>query len=310
MGGSAHWFIAVAVTLVTGGLATVFMWHVLRRRDETQAGLKALSGTSWREFINMVLAALARRGYSRVVDHETASGDADFTLDRDGEHWLLSCKHGSAYVLGEPAVDELANDIRLANAAGGFLVTQGRILDEARKPAARRHIELLGGPALWPELRDLVKPDQLAAIRTATATRARQRILLAWLFAVLAGVATFMFLPEPAPAAAGSAPAAAKPQAGAPGSIELIAEAPEDNLSIDQQRDAIASAVSTLPMVSHAIWTTQSTLEVLLVDTSEDAMPSICPLVERWPELAASRIQLTPPPGSGAQVRFRQCRVY
>jgi hypothetical protein len=33
-------------------------------------------------------------------------------------------------------------------------------------------------------------------------------------------------------------------------------------------------------------------------------------LVERYPDLAASRIQLTPPPGSGEQVRFRQCRAY
>lgn len=311
MAGIAHWFIAVAATLLTGGLATVFMWHVLRRRDETAAGIKAMAGTSWREFINMVLAALARRGYQRVVDRETASGDTDFTLERDGKHWLLSCKHGSSYVLGKQAVAELANDVRLANAAGGFLVTQGRILDEARKPAADRNIELLAGNALWPELRDLIKPGQLDRIRTSTATLARQRILLSWLFALLVGVATFMLLPDqPAPGtASASRPAAGQTRAAAPDPAD-IAEAPATSLSIAQQREAVASAASTLPMVSHAIWSTQSTLEVYLLDTSVDAMPDICPLVERWPELASSRIQLTPPAGSGAQVRFRQCRVY
>src|SRR5690554_3377981 len=154
-----HWLLAVAVALLVGGLATLVMWHVLRPRDEAVAGIKALAGASWREFINLVLAALAMRGYSRVIDRETASGDADFTLERDGGHWLLSCKHGSAYVLGKPAVDGLANDIRLANARGGFLVTQGRILDEARKPAERNGVELLDGHALWPQLRDLVKPE-------------------------------------------------------------------------------------------------------------------------------------------------------
>ena len=79
---------------------------------------------------------------------------------------------------------------------------------------------------------------------------------------------------------------------------------------LEWQREAIAGAVSTLPMVSQAVWSTQSTLQVYLVDTREDAMPGICPLVERYPDLASSRIQLTPPAESDAPVRFRQCRVY
>lgn len=307
MGAPAHWFIAIAVTLLIGGLGTVLMGYVLRRRDETAAGIKALAGTSWRDFINMVLAALGRRGYSRVVDQETASGDTDFTLERDGQHWLLSCKHGSAYVLGRPAVDQLNNDIRLANASGGFLVTQGRILAEARGPAAKSKIELLDGQALWPELRGLIKPDQLSAILTATSTLARQRVLLSWLFALLVGVATFMLLPERQAGAPGTPSVATPAQAVVP---EIIPEAPETVLTPDEQRETVARAVSTLPMVSHAVWTTPSNLEVHLVDTSEDAMPGVCGLVERHPDLAASRIQLTPPAGSDAQVRFRQCRAF
>src|SRR5699024_6711519 len=100
MAGMAHWLVSVLVMLLIGGIGTAVMWGVLRPRDETAAGIRALAGTSWREFINMVLAALAQRGYRRVIDQETASGDTDFTLERDGSHWLLSCKHGSAYVLG------------------------------------------------------------------------------------------------------------------------------------------------------------------------------------------------------------------
>lgn len=306
---SAHLAIAVAVALLTGALATVIMWHVLRRRDETAAGIKALAGTSWREFINMVLAALAHRGYSRVVDRETASGDTDFTLERDGRHWLLSCKHGSAYALGSQAVAQLANDIRLANASGGFLVTHGTILEEAREPAARHNIELLDGNSLWPELRDLIKPGQLERIRTSTATRARQRVLLSWLFALLVGVATFMLLPEPQPAPLDAPPAATLAQPAEEAPAHATAD-PVSELSPGQQREAVASAITTLPMVSHAVWSTRSTLEVHVVDASVDAMPGVCTLVERYPELAASRIQLTPPPGSGAPVRFRQCRAY
>lgn len=310
MSGSTHWAIAVGVALAIGGLATVLMWHVLRRRDEAAAGIRTLAGTSWREFLNLILAALARRGYNRVVDQETASGDGDFILEHDGARWLLSCKHGSAYVLGQSEVDDLANDIRMANAAGGFLVTQGRILEEARKPAAKRNIELLDGHALWPQLRDLIKPDQLADIRTTTTTRARQRVLLSWLCALLVGVATFMLLPEVRPVAAAQAPAASQGQAAADAAADIADVPPEARLAVEQQREALASAVSTLPVASHALWSTQSTLEVHLADTTRDALPAICKLVEHYPELAASRIQLTPPPGSGQQVRFRQCRAY
>lgn len=313
MTGSAHGLIAIVVAVAIGGLATVFMWHILRPRDEAAAGIRALAGASWREFLNLVLAALARRGYSRVVDQETASGDADFTLERDGGHWLLSCKHASSFVLGKPAVDQLANDIRLANARGGFLVTQGRILDEARAPAQRSGIELLHGHALWPELRDLVNPGQWNTIKASANALARRRILLSWLLAVLAGVATWLLLPAPAPAPAPGAQAAS-PAPVQPterlATAEADAQPAEPTLTLATQREAVARAVATLPQVTHALWTTRSTLEVHLADTTQDAAPDICQLVERYPDLAASRIQLTPPPGTAGQVRFRQCRAY
>jgi len=49
---------------------------------------------------------------------------------------------------------------------------------------------------------------------------------------------------------------------------------------------------------------------VMLNAIEGDAFSRICPLVERYDELASSRIQLTPPPESGRNVRFRQCRSY
>jgi hypothetical protein len=85
-----------------------------------------------------------------------------------------------------------------------------------------------------------------------------------------------------------------------------------DDATLEQQRRDVASAVSTLPMVDRVIWSTTSTMEVFLaaVDADHDPFTTICPLIERYPALAASRIQLTPPPERDAQVRFRQCRNY
>ncbi|MCW5580752.1 MAG: restriction endonuclease [Luteimonas sp.] len=323
-----QWLVAIAVVALIGTAATVYFHSIQRRRDETAAGIVALSGVSWRTFIRMVLDALSRRGFERVVDSETAGGDSDFVLEHHGERYLLSCKHGSAFVLGRLTVNELANDINLNNAAGGFLLTQGRITDDARPVAALQRIELLDGPTLWPQLRDFLPPGQLAGIRAKAAQLARQRVLSSWLLALLAGVACFLMLPDaptapkPVPSAAVSeaaktrpgttpatrpdvAPAAAHPADAAAGEPE-----PAAATGIEQQRNDVARAISTLPDVDRAIWSSESTLQVFLLEVDGDAFARICPLIESYADLASSRIQLTPPQGSDARVRFRQCRSY
>ena len=142
------WLIATAVVLALGTAITWIAHGPLRRRHETEAGIAALSAMSWRAFIGIVLEALARRGFHRQVDRESAAGDSDYTLIRNGDQWLLSAKHGSAFVLGRAAVKELAAAMALAGAGGGLLLTQGRIADEARLAARGRPIQLLDGAAL------------------------------------------------------------------------------------------------------------------------------------------------------------------
>jgi hypothetical protein len=316
---NAHWVIALAVAVLIGVAGTLYFRIIMMRRDETDAGLSTLAAMSWREFIHLVLDALTRRGYTRVFNRETPSGDNDYTLERDGKRWLLSCKHGSAFVLGSAHVVELASNIRLANADGGILATQGRIAEEAKPAAARQRIELLDGATLWPELRELIDPQRRADIIAGAGRKARQRTLLSWLLALLAGVATFLFLPgSDGPAFAIPAGDSARPdptvQADAlpadAGGQSIAAPAPTDTAGLEKQRGDLAKAVSALPMVDRAGWTTQSTLQVYLRDASGDPVASICPLMVHYDALAASRIQLTPPAGSNLPTRFRQCRSY
>ncbi|MGY1520169.1 restriction endonuclease [Luteimonas sp. A482] len=329
----SNWLIAIGVVLLIGGVATLYFRTVQLRRDETRAGIKALSGVSWRAFIHMVLDALSRRGFSRLVDEDNPAGDTEYMLERKGEHWLLSCKHGSAFVLGRLTVNELARAMDMKGAAGGFLLTQGRITDDARPVAALQRIELLDGPALWPQLREFLPVEQLAGIRAQAAQAARQRVLLSWLAALLAGVAIWLALPAsiaapsqtlspppvsaaepvstpspaPLPAPATAPTTALQPSAAPQAAVPAPPAAP---LDIEQQRAEVAAEVSTLTDVDRAAWSTESTLEVFLSTIQDDPFGRICPLVERYDDLAASRIQLTPPPGSTATVRFRQCRSY
>jgi hypothetical protein len=85
---------------------------------------------------------------------------------------------------------------------------------------------------------------------------------------------------------------------------------PTDPAELEQRRREAAHAISTLFGVDRALWSTQSTLLVYLTNEEADPMHDLCPLLERYPELAASRIQLQPPSGSKKPVRFKQCRTF
>lgn len=307
------WALAIVVVLAIGAAATWLAQGPLRRRDETAAGITALSAMSWREFIRIVLEALSRRGYHRLVDREAPSGESDHILVRNGDHWLLSTKHGSAFVLGRAAVNELTAAMGLAGAVGGLLVTQGRIDDDARRTAHGQAVELLDGATLWPELRPLMPAPTLAPMEKASAKRARERSLAGWLLALIAGVAVFSLLPATRPSAAAVAPAAGVPADAAAGTATAEPATPAgepDAATIQAERRELAAAIATLPGISRAFWTSSSTLEVLSSGGEDEPFTAICPLVERYPALASSRIQLTPPLDSGRAVRFRQCRSY
>ena len=331
----SQWLVSIGVMLSSGVAATVYFYGIVRPRDETNAGIVALSGTSWRQFLRTVLGQLALRGFRTATDLEgVTGGESDLILTRDGEQWLLSCKHGSAFVLGIADVQQLADDMRMKNASGGFLVTQGRIEQAAYPIAASQQIELLDGRALWPLLRGAVPADQRKAIVAQSYLVARRRTLLAWLLALLAAVAAFALYPSGSSTPGQAAPSAAMPPemtpatpasaavatevpattAGpaAPSTTEEQAAMPAEDatLGIEEQRDAVVAAISTLPEVDRVIWESQSTLHVFLAAVDGDAFERICPLMERHPDIASSRIQLSAPADSGQRVRFRQCRSY
>ena len=108
------------------------------------------------------------------------------------------------------------------------------------------------------------------------------------------------------------APAARPKPAATQKSSTDIWPAPRDAAppTLEQDRTEAARAIGSLPMVDRALWSSQSTLLVYVSNAKADAKSAICPLLERYPELVASRVQLQSPEGSGEPVRFFQCRAY
>lgn len=314
MGAWTGWLIPIVATLLLGAGATFYLRRIRLPREETLAGIAALAGMRWRDYIHLVLAALNRRGYERVFEPGASSEEGNYQLERNGQRWLLSSKYGTAYVLGSTAIAEFANTIRMRGATGGLLVTSGQFAPEAKSLAAAQRIELLDGPTLWPELKSLLPDEQRAAIAAPAHARAKHYVAVAWLGSLLVGTLLFATVSIHAPETAASIDLATHPAppVAAPGLALPPASSatPMDMAQLERRRNDIAQAISTLPSVDRAVWSSQSTLLVYLLDDRGEPKRVICPLLERYEELAASRIQLAPPPGSTRPVRFVQCRAF
>lgn len=318
------WLLGLAVTLVIGSAATAYLWLVRRPNDEMSYGLHALSGLRWREFAKLVLAAMERRGLAEASagPHESREPQTTFLLVRGDERWLLSCKHGSAYRIAAAPVLELAASIRLGTAHGGILATEGKVEKEGRDAAQGNNIELLDGPRLWPEVRDLIEPALRDQILHYAAARAKRHIGIAWLAAVTAGVIAVVSSADPlsrpeasgpggAPVASpaadarpGTAPPAAVPATPVP---EAFKEPTPEEL--EAQMRAVLKALSKTPGISSGAWQTKLTLSVDRIASEKEVWPWICLELERYPALRTTRVQLNPPPGSGEPVRWRQCKT-
>lgn len=318
MGGWIGWLVPIAVFLLIGVSASLYLHRIRLPREESAAGVAALAGMRWRDFIHLVLDALIRRGYERVFEPQASGEEGDYMLERDGQRFLLSSKHGAAYVLGSTAIAEFANAIRMRGANGGLLVTPGQFAPEALPLARAQRIELLDGATLWPELRPLLPAEQRAVVSAPSQGRTRRLVAFAWIGALLVSGALFALVhhgdetdisvpvtPSGAAASTTAKVAAASAHADTPSTSQ-----PEDTARLEQRRNEVAHSISTLPGVDRAIWATQSTLLVHLLDDQIDPLPVICPLLERYDELAAARLQLQPPPDSTHPVRFVQCRAY
>jgi len=319
--------IALVVFVLTGVAATLLLRGRPASEGHLSQGLVHLAGLRWREFTRLVLQAMQARGY-RVLKDEHSPGDdlasdgGDILLERDGQRVLLLCKYGNASVVGAQSILGLGKAAELRGAHAAMVVSPGRFDEEARRVAAQQHVELVDGATLWPEVEPLLGQEFNASLPGTVP--GRRKLGLAWLAAAGVAVITWSVLralaPEPA-ALQAAAPAVASPVGAAlpaqtatpaqPGAAGADPNAvPTDPTELTRRRDETASAISTLAGVDRAVWATQSTLLVYLATEDADPSARLCPLLERYPELAASRVQLQPPQDSLRTVRFRQCQAY
>lgn len=133
-----------------------------RRRE--RAGLLAratgadtsleVSRMSWQQFELLVGEAFRSQGY-KVAELGGAGpdGGVDLVLSKDGARYLVQCKQWRAFKVGVSVVRELFGVMAAQKAAGGFLVTSGRLTEEAKAFADGKNITLIDGDRLGKFLR-------------------------------------------------------------------------------------------------------------------------------------------------------------
>jgi hypothetical protein len=319
--------LSILVFLLVGGLASAWLLGIRLPRERREFGLRALSAMHWREFQRLVIQALRRRGFEQVPYGAGLDQEGVVGLRHQERDWLLSTKHGAGYVLGLPAVHEFASMMQLHGAAGGWMTTLGKLMPDTISQARLHRIELLDAPGVWAAIEPVLEPEQREEIVGDARRRVLRELALAWGLAAAAGGATFLLAgygpavseapatttTPPAASTEGAQPAAAasRPQADAvPANGAAANSVPDDPAALEARRRTLARTIATLPWVDRALWSTQSTLVVHLAGETDADKDALCALVERYPELRASRLQLQPPRGSDRPVRFTQCRVY
>ncbi len=318
--------LALIVFLLAGAGATAWLRRQPPKGNDLLQGLEYLAGLRWGDFIRLVLRAMHAAGYSTIGDDGKpndgfASDGKDILLKRGSQRTLLSCKHGSSSIVSAQAVLGLGKSAQLRGATASIVVTPGRFDAEARRVANQQQVELIDGEHLWPKVKPFIPEQMLPGNSKAKNPNA---LGLAWAAAAVLGLVTgllaySMQAPiDPADDANVSTSQAAAPNqatdasspASASDDIQHFEQVPTDAAELAQRRRDAAESISTLFGVQRAVWSTQSTLQVNLSSADANPVSELCPLLERYPELASSRVQLQPPPGSDRAVRFIQCRSY
>jgi restriction system protein len=142
----------VPLALVSG--AIVHIINLVKSRllfgDIAKRGAyEVLSKMSWQDFEFLLSEWFKKQGYTtELTGGGGADGGIDIKLYKDGQLYLVQCKHYRASKVSVMVVRELYGVMTAENAAGGFVVTSGRFTSEAYVFAEKINIELIDKQAL------------------------------------------------------------------------------------------------------------------------------------------------------------------
>jgi|HubBroStandDraft_1064217.scaffolds.fasta_scaffold212059_2 restriction system protein len=104
---------------------------------------------SWREFERVIGEAFRRRGFTVTgFGGGGPGGGVDLGLAKNGERFLVQCKHWRKLEVGVTVIRELQGIIAALGVHGGYVVTGGYFTPQARDFADSCRIKLIDGASL------------------------------------------------------------------------------------------------------------------------------------------------------------------
>ena len=97
----------------------------------------------WRDFERLVDEAFRHRGFTVTGFGASVSDGGVLGLVKDGERFLVQCKHWCKPQVDVTAIRELSATIAAVGANGGYVITAGRFTREARALANTCRIMLI-----------------------------------------------------------------------------------------------------------------------------------------------------------------------
>lgn len=114
--------------------------RLIERRANTATYPASLGG---RDFERLVGEAFRHRGFTVTGFGASVSDGGVLGLAKDGERFLVQCKHWRKSQVDVTAIRELSGTIRAVGANGGYVITAGRFTGEARELANTCRITLI-----------------------------------------------------------------------------------------------------------------------------------------------------------------------
>lgn len=330
--------IAVAVGLVLG--SRLWFDRVQKRAHAQRIGIEVLNTRRWREALDLLVQALAAEGFVQASEVTGPSGQplAERHLIRNNNRVLLIYKHGTSYRIGAPALLDAERRRQEAEMDEVIVATLGSLDDDAVAQAGRMKVSCLDGLAVWSKVQGVIDAGTRNGVTAEAEALIERPRRLATIGATVLGMAIVFWggkldelaigsfaateapVPPPAPA---TSPAPEQRQALSP-STAIAALAPaspatsaaptaegSDALapvdSAESQRGAVAKAVTALPDVERASWSSASTMIVALRPrvSIDRGVEQTCALIDDYPVLRDVRLQMEA--SGGAEVRWRRC---
>jgi restriction system protein len=157
----------VPLALVFGAVINIFKRFKsdsLFKSVKKNGAHQTVQKLSWQDFEFLLSEWFKKEGFStELTGGGGADGGVDIKLYREGELYLVQCKHYKAWKVSVQVVRELFGVMAAEKAVGGYVVTSGKFTKDAIEFAEGKNLTLIDGAQLETIL-DSAEPAQVGVV--------------------------------------------------------------------------------------------------------------------------------------------------